>query len=755
MLYLATRRLSRSTRLAKTHVQNALEKLAAALYRPMNERLVKVAADVPDRPDAARREAILEELIRGWAEQIKVRIRYKGLKASKVTNHTICPYLIEPSPWSDSVYVIAKTNVWDDITPFQLERIEKAVLTTEQFEVDSRFEEEGLFKYAWGIWTGDQSPETVRLRFTGREAVRRVQESVWHPGQTISEPDEQGHVVWEAPIAEWREMLPWVRGWGADVEVLEPENLREALEKATADLTKLYQTSTPTAKLLYQLPYAKTNPDNRDEVHLLLYHLIDVGQVAMAMWQDVLTDSIRQRLAQMLNLNVDEAGRFIAFLAALHDLGKCGPAYQKKYAPPWLKKELKKARLGFDGIGKAYEKTFPHGTVSTWSLIEILPEMTKLDKNFARKIAVAIGGHHGSWPAPGAEDGINDSKYPLWAEVRRDLVWEVQAAFRPPLAVSPPADKTQLNTFLTVLSGLVSVADWLGSRNKECFGFIERPMSTRQYAARSAQIARTSLQELGWVGWQPAGQTVSFSEAFAYLNFKESHRVQTQVIAAAQNLKPPVLLIMEAPTGIGKTEAAVYLADTWLQQHRGRGLYVAMPTQATCNQMYGRIGDFLNNRYPDMRVNYHLVHGQAAWLDELKRTVAPAKASATMARPACWPKAGLPRRKRTLLAPFGVGTVDQTLMSILQTRHFFVRLFGLSHKVVIFDEVHAYDTFMNTLFDRLLVWLSAIGTSVIILSATLPAETRRAVGGKVCRAEIAGYARFLPLSHHCLAKPHP
>lgn len=63
-------------------------------------------------------------------------------------------------------------------------------------------------------------------------------------------------------------------------------------------------------------------------------------------------------------------------------------------------------------------------------------------------------------------------------------------------------------------------------------------------------------------------------------------------------------------------------------------------------------------------------------------------------------------------------------MSTLQTRHFFVRLFELSGKTVIFDEVHAYDTYMNTLFERLLVWLHAVSASVIVLSATLPAATR-------------------------------
>ena len=446
------------------------------------------------------------------------------------------------------------------------------------------------------------------------------------------------------------------------------------------------------------------------------------------MWREVLTDSVRNRLAAMLNLGVDEAGQFIAFLAALHDLGKAGPAYQNKYAPQWLKEELIAAGLVLQHAThyslKTQDRKTPHATVSTWALQELLPELLHLDSRFAYKIALALGGHHGSWPPSGATNNIDDRKYP-WDELRRDLFWEVQAVFRPPMAVTSPTDRTDLNTFLTIFSGLVSVADWLGSRNKECFGFIEQAMSTRQYALRSAEKARQSLEDLGWLGWQPNGLTPDFGEVFAFLDFEAPREVQAKVIEAAQNLSGPNLLILEAPTGIGKTETALYLADRWLQQYAGRGLYVAMPTQATSNQMYGRVGDFLNHRYPDTKVNFHLVHGQAAWQDELKKQIELQTVGDDKRSAAVQAESWFTPRKRTLLAPFGVGTVDQTFLSILQTRHFFVRLFGLSHKVIIFDEVHAYDTFMSTLFERLLTWLNAIGTSVIILSATLPAETRR------------------------------
>src|SRR5207237_171254 len=81
-------------------------------------------------------------------------------------------------------------------------------------------------------------------------------------------------------------------------------------------------------------------------------------------------------------------------------------------------------------------------------------------------------------------------------------------------------------------------------------------------------------------------------------------------------------------------------------------------------------------------------------------------------------------RKRGLLAPFGVGTVDQALMAVLQTKHVFVRLFGLAHKTIIVDEVHAYDAYMSTLLERLLEWLAALSSPVILLSATLPKQRR-------------------------------
>ncbi len=149
--------------------------------------------------------------------------------------------------------------------------------------------------------------------------------------------------------------------------------------------------------------------------------------------------------------------------------------------------------------------------------------------------------------------------------------------------------------------------------------------------------------------------------------------------------------------------------------------------------MFSRVHKFLANAYTSEIANLQLLHGHAALSAEFQLMQEHGRGlflnpnyhgdsedAAQDVIAAEW----FTHRKRGLLAPFGVGTIDQALMAALQTRHVFVRLFGLSSKTIIIDEAHAYDTYMTTLLERLLEWLAALGSSVVILSATLPRQRR-------------------------------
>lgn len=148
-----------------------------------------------------------------------------------------------------------------------------------------------------------------------------------------------------------------------------------------------------------------------------------------------------------------------------------------------------------------------------------------------------------------------------------------------------------------------------------------------------------------------------------------------------------------------------------MKNSRASGFYMALPTAATSNQMYDRIQSFFKNKnittltssnkdqvdYESDEKEYNTVHESF--------------------RPA----------RRSLLAPYAVGTVDQSLMAALFVKFGVLRLLGLSNKVLIIDEVHAYDVFMSTILERLLNWYGALAIPVIMLSATLPSKKKNAL----------------------------
>jgi CRISPR-associated endonuclease/helicase Cas3 len=714
-LYLAGRKASRQTRYRQHHAINAVEKLAATLRQPMTERLLKSAEQMMQQEQNPEKIRIIETITQAWVEQRKVRVEYQALGNEGLTRHTLNPYLIEPSIWSDSVYVIARSDFNDKILPFKIERILSAILSGETFEIPDTFDEQELLRSAWGIWYGDKKPERVKLRFS-HDVTRRVKESIWHPLEQV-EDTEDGGCIWSVEIAEWREMLPWVRGWGADVEVLEPEGLRTTLEKEAKNMADLYQVPGTMQMPLYQILWAKTT-DDKTATHPLICHMIDVSMCAWVLWEDALSKGARLHLASFLGMEstLDDAGCILSFWAGLHDIGKASPCFQMKHQPTRLMEE--KGGLTFSRLD-GREKCL-HGHISTRVLQPLLERETGLPKTWAGKVALALGGHHGEWPTH-LGDFANDTLAGKqnWDKVRRAIFLHLKEIVAPPVFSPPELLTVESNTFFTLLSGFVSVADWLGSM-EDYFqpqqGFID----LEKYTEHAKKQARKALQENGWLGWKPPSSPISITELCA---IPAARPLQAAVIDLANKLERPELVLIEAPTGEGKTEAAVYLADTWGQTLQQRGAYIAMPTMATSNQMYERITKMLKRRYQDESfLSFHLLHGNAA-LQENNEVPALSKIDEKSGNigAASW----FTKRKRGLLAPFAVGTVDQALLSALQTPHFFVRLFGLSGKTVIFDEVHAYDTYMDELFFHLLRWLKAIGASVVILSATLPEATRR------------------------------
>ena len=207
-------------------------------------------------------------------------------------------------------------------------------------------------------------------------------------------------------------------------------------------------------------------------------------------------------------------------------------------------------------------------------------------------------------------------------------------------------------------------------------------------------------------------------------DFDALRPVQAEAELLVASGAEPGLAIIEAPMGEGKTEAALYLAAQWAQMSNTEGLYFALPTAATSNQMHGRVKELLHRLGLVTEQGVRLVHGMSWLVDDDTPTASTQTEDENKANPNYAVEWFRPA-KRGLLASYGVGTIDQALSSVLHVRHSYLKLLGLSGKILIVDEVHSYDPYMNEILTRLLEWCGTLRVPVILLSATLPASRRQ------------------------------
>ena len=229
MIYLALRKFIRQTGKATTFMLSAMDKIVPALKRPdlrniLNQSLKSLEAE---RPASHEYTNVWRTLLRGWREDIVVRIEYQKAGDDMPTVHEIEPYLFEPMPLGDGIYVIAFSQTRNELRTFKPDRILRATLTTAKFQRRQDLSPDQLLKHAWGIWYGKE-PTTVKLWFSAGVVASRVMETKYLPTERKQLlPD--GTLLWEAEVVGTVEILSWIRGWGPGVEVIQPSELREKI----------------------------------------------------------------------------------------------------------------------------------------------------------------------------------------------------------------------------------------------------------------------------------------------------------------------------------------------------------------------------------------------------------------------------------------------------------------------------------------------------------------------------------------------
>lgn len=494
-------------------------------------------------------------------------------------------------------------------------------------------------------------------------------------------------------------------------------------------------------------------------------HMEDSAAVAGLLWDRWLPANVRALISGALPGGERDGRRLAVWLAGVHDVGKATPAFAcqvDQLADVMRAQGLEmrtRRQFGPD------RRLAPHGLAGQVLLAQWLEERHGWAGRQSAQFAVVVGGHHGVMPDHGQVKGLDDRPHllrtpgvsrALWRRVQEELLDACADEFgvRDRLAEWRAVKLPQ--PVQVLLSALVIVADWIAS-NPDLFPYF--PQAAHRSGAERVAAAWEGLRLPGpWQAEEPSADVGElFGTRFDLPPGAVVRPVQEAAVRLARRMSAPGLMVIEAPMGEGKTEAALAVAEVFAARSGAGGVFFALPTMATGNAMFPRLLDWLKQlpAADGTRLSALLAHSKAALnddyadlmrkgaqriaaveVDEEERPWRPADekriASAELVAHA-W----LRGRKKAMLSSFVAGTVDQLLFAGLKSRHLALRHLAVAGKVVVIDEAHAYDTYMSAYLDRVLSWLGAYRVPVVVLSATLPAGRRRQLAEAYAGAESA------------------
>lgn len=515
------------------------------------------------------------------------------------------------------------------------------------------------------------------------------------------------------------------------------------------------------AKTGIQDSSTEENKESLSEGLSLVQHMLDTGSVAARLWDTWLAPGLQKRFSEHLHLSTEDTRALVCWLAATHDMGKATPEFACQFGKQENGKHLsvyrerieqEKFDIPEELIPSPNDAQCPHSKYSQSILIHLLTKVERMPREVAETLASISGAHHGIPAGYSPKSGslsnlILECLSPKWRSAWKELYDITLERFGASSALQQLAQHGQAIPVSVqfCITGFVIMSDWIAS-NPDFF-----PMGTFG-SAEQEQRARIGWQALGLEQrWTAALDTNPdtpaadlYTSRFGWSN-PTLRPMQEVVVEAARSMQNGGMMCIEAPMGQGKTEAGLIAAE-FLAQATGRtGMAFAAPTQATSNALFDRVIEwveyqtsnvaqehggpiephsmFLGHSKNRLNKSYEAI-SEADIFDESstpgrennRKTLRP---GTSLARHS-W----LSGTKKGLLSSFVVCTIDQVLMTALQARHVMLRYLGLASKVVIIDEVHAYDAYMSKYLSTALYWLGQMNAPVILMSATLPSAIR-------------------------------
>jgi CRISPR-associated endonuclease/helicase Cas3 len=465
--------------------------------------------------------------------------------------------------------------------------------------------------------------------------------------------------------------------------------------------------------------------------HLLAYHCLDVAAVGHVLLSR--NAALRQKFSDVICLDESTCCKWLLAWLAVHDIGKFAESFQN-LRPDLLEQlraitSIKQYPPRHDSLGNLFLKAalereelhFPPGvSFDHWQ--DVVMSMVR-----------PFTGHHGVPPSMQGDNGLPLRVTQYFSDYDTNTAKQFTETISALLCGRGPTWNLSSPEYLEapmkkaswLMAGFVVLCDWIGS-NSRWFPYHSEAMKLEDYWQNHAvPHAEEALREAGVKAGIPLTHQPGFSGLFPQIAAPTPLQTFVEKCPVGET---PQLFILEDVTGSGKTEAALLLAGRLMAAGCGNGIFIALPTMATSNAMYDRLVKvyrklFSRETEPSLVLTHGARHLSESFMASLvaHRTEVTADEAAS-AQCSSWLA---DNRKKALLADVGVGTLDQALLAVLPARFQSLRLFGLASHILIVDEVHAYDPYMNKLLQNLLAFHAALGGSAILLSATLPANTRR------------------------------
>ena len=486
----------------------------------------------------------------------------------------------------------------------------------------------------------------------------------------------------------------------------------------------------------------------------VVQHLMDAADVAGLIFDDYLSEHHRVLMASVWGGDRAKARASFVFLAGIHDVGKVDIRFTCQRQD--LAELIRHQGLVVLRKRDYPERSFlPHGLVSQFALQEEIAAGGG-DGSRALQWAILVGVHHGRYPDAGAvyvarqqyrtQEGSREDD-PRWGQARSEILrWMAARSGFPLVAPGTALPELPIAVASAYASALV-IADWLAS-NEDYFPLRPRPVDEAGKLSIDGHPELTADQQRDRVrrAWKraafptplripttPSDEVTDFyRHRFGWPASYCPTEAQRAAIEIATH-EDPDLMIVEAPPGSGKTELAFAAAEVLMRAQGLQGVFVALPTQATTNAMFERVTAWLTSILGDepQKLGIQLAHGKnslnESFVKLLERGKSPLEVHDDEEDLGLHASRWMGQRWRSTLSPVVVGTIDQVLLAALKSRHVLVRHLGLMGKVVVIDEVHAADEYMETYLEAALTWLGMYGIPVVLLSATLPPARRLAL----------------------------